>query len=183
MVSSNQNNSERSIDLGDESNASIPKKKLKRVNRKKLIRLNRKGLRMFKLSDINAASEFQLLRLAIFNGYFKNRRATSTQINVMVLREFLREKIESGDKIEFVVPKKMMKKSIDALVAEIPFRNLLLWCDGVKKNDYKNAAMHLWVAVKECVDHEPDVKIVHLVGGKCKDSDCKGYYRPWDFRD
>jgi hypothetical protein len=75
----------------------------------------------------------------------------------------------------------MRKKSIDALVAEIPFRNLLLWCDAIEKDDYKNAALHLWVAVKECEDIEPDAKIIHLVGEKCKEGGCNGHYHAWDF--
>lgn len=181
MVSPEENGVERTIHLAGDSNLSNSQKKLRRIKQKKLIRLENKGLRTFKLGDVNKLSEFQLLRLAIFNGFFKNRRNTTGQINESILREFLRDEIQSGKKIQFVVPKKMRKKSIDALVAEIPFRNLLLWCDAIEKDDYKNAALHLWVAVKECEDIEPDAKIIHLVGRSCKEGGCNGYYHAWNF--
>ena len=182
MVSSDQNNTERTINLGDDSNISRPRKKLKRIKQKKLKRLHRKGLRSFKVNDVDSLSEFQLLRLAIFNDYFKINRNNSSQIDEVKLRNFLRNLIQSGKKIQFVIPKKIRKKSIDALVAEIPFSNLLLWCDSVEEGDYKNAALHLWVAVKECEVIEPDAKIIHLVGAKCNEGGCIGRYRAWDFR-
>ena len=66
------------------------------------------------------------------------------------------------------------------MAADVPYKNLLLWCTEVVEKDFKHAAFHQWTAVNECEEDEPSAKIINLIGSRCKEGDCNGIYAARD---
>jgi hypothetical protein len=166
-----------STDNNSNSNT-FQKKGLVRKSRKKLTKRLRKGLTQMNANEINLLSEFEVLRYSILNNYFSNIILRNKGVSVEQLRSFLVDKA-SRSSLKFNIPRKYRNRKVDALLGEIPFKNLLLWCSST--SDFKTAALHLCIAIPESISEDPKDRIIHLIGGPCKESNCRGKYGVWIF--
>ena len=159
---------------------SPPRKGLTKRVRKKLTKRLRKKLTRMDPNKIATFSEFEVLRYSILNGYFSDTSLRSKKVSTEQLRAFLVDKVNHSS-LKFNIPKKYRNRTIDALLGQIPFKNLLLWCDST--SEFKTAALHLCMAVGSCENEDPKEPIIHHIGGPCMESNCSGTYVVWLFND
>ena len=154
---------------------------LKRKTRTHLVPRDRGKLKKYTINEIDNLSEFNILRYAILNGYFKEKSSRTKKVSVDQLSQYLRNRVNTSKGFKFNIPKKFRKRSVDAMLGQIPFNNLLLWCNAC--DNFKEAAMHLCMAFPggECQEEDPRGEIIKLIGERCKE--CHGTYSVWTFTD
>ncbi len=154
---------------------------LKRKSRSHLVPRDRPKLKQLTVGDIDNLSEFKILRFAILNGYFKDKSSRTKKVSAEQLRQYLRNLANSSSGFKFNIPKKYRRRTVNAMLGEIPFKNLLLWCNHA--DNFKQAGLCLCMAFPggDCEEEDPKGEIIKLIGERCKE--CPGIYSVWTFVD
>ena len=161
----------------------LPKIGLKRKDRKHLVKRQRMHLNKLSIDDIESSPEFKILRYAILNGYFNKKSSRIRKVTIEQLRTYLRNLSSTYSGFKFNIPKKYRRRKVNAMLGEIPFKNLLLWCN--QADNFKDAALHLCLAFPDgdCEKEDPKGEIAKLIGTKCREGNCSGIYSVWTFVD